>query len=180
MADTERSGQRQGTAEDSWRPGVPSSSSSPLLPIPCTSSTAQTIPCMPPKRPLASTSSATLPPPNLSHPCASHLPLAAASAHTHSASYHSFLTSSYFPSKPKAGARGKAAIQGLPRLVKDALDAEVVQSALLAWFDRVKKKRGMPWRKEVDLSRASKAARTQRGYEVSPEWKCSSRDVQRD
>jgi hypothetical protein len=122
---------------------------------------------MPPKRTVASTSSQALPPPNLAHPCASHVPLAAASAHTHSASYHSFLTSPYFPSKPKASARGKAAAQGLPSLVKDALDAEVVQSALLEWFDRVKQKRGMPWRKEMDMTGASKAARTQRGYEVS-------------
>lgn len=133
---------------------------------------------MPPKRKAAQpVRRSPLPPPNTGHPCADLLATALAASNCadrpHSPAYHAFLTSPYYPSKtnasdepPKKRARGAATAPKLPPPLDNAIEALEVQRKLLAWFDGIKEKRGMPWRKDVDPEKLSRAERNQRGYEV--------------
>ncbi|BGP40808.1 hypothetical protein JCM10450v2_004811 [Rhodotorula kratochvilovae] len=126
---------------------------------------------MPPRKKASAAPSAPLPPPNDAHPCAAQVPAALASlpVRPHPASYHTFLTSPFYPapgSPPPAKKRKRAAAPALPLALDGAIDAEVVQRKVLTWFDGVRGKRGMPWRKDVDPASLSEEERTQRGYEV--------------
>lgn len=117
-----------------------------------------------------STTAAAIPPPNVSHPCASQVSHALARGHPHASSYHSFLRSAYGSDGGQGGTKrkGKQNQQhALPVLVDRPLDASVLHGKLLAWFDTKKDTRGMPWRKEVDPAKLSQKERSQRGYEVS-------------
>ncbi|BGP08753.1 Adenine DNA glycosylase [Rhodotorula toruloides] len=131
---------------------------------------------MPPKKKSAAIARPPLPVPNATHPCASLIPSvldpASLIERPHPASYHAFLTSPYYPiaspsSEPPTKKRKKDSSEPkLPPALDSAIEAAVVQKKLLAWFDGVKEKRGMPWRKEVDPKTLSQKDRTQRGYEV--------------
>lgn len=133
---------------------------------------------MPPKKKAAQpVCRSPLPPPNTVHPCADLLATALAASNLadrpHSPAYHAFLTSPYYPDTtnasdepPKKRARGATATPRLPRPLDNAIEALEVQRKLLAWFDGIKEKRGMPWRKDVDPKTLSRAERNQRGYEV--------------
>ncbi|BGP25269.1 A/G-specific adenine DNA glycosylase [Rhodotorula toruloides] len=131
---------------------------------------------MPPKRKSAAVARPPLPAPNATHPCASLLPTVlnptSLNERPHPASYHAFLTSLYYPkissdSEPPTKKRKKDSSQPkLPPALDTAIQAVIVQQKLLAWFDGVKEKRGMPWRKEVDPKTLPQKERTQRGYEV--------------
>lgn len=131
---------------------------------------------MPPKKKSAAVARQPLPAPNATHPCASLLPAvldpASLAERPHPASYHAFLTSPYYPtasstSEPPTKKRKKDSSEPkLPPALDTAIEAAVVQRKLLGWFDGVKEKRGMPWRKEVDPKTLSQKERTQRGYEV--------------
>ena len=122
---------------------------------------------MPPRK---ATKSAPILPPNDTHPARGLISAALTAGHPHPASYHSFITSRFLPQSedsqpPKK--RARTAQRALPELLESPLDAIVLQKKLLAWYDTVKDTRSMPWRKEVTPSELSKAARSQRGYEVS-------------
>ncbi|GAA5896460.1 hypothetical protein JCM6882_001019 [Rhodosporidiobolus microsporus] len=134
---------------------------------------------MPPKKKAAAAAPRKLPPPNLSHPCSSLLPAALDRStlphRPHPASYHCFLSSPFYPSSSRAlsssdeppAKRKKKDEPALPPLLEDAaIEASVVQRKLLAWFDEIKEKRGMPWRKEVRLEEMTKEEKSQRAYEV--------------
>ncbi|GAA5910346.1 hypothetical protein JCM5296_000564 [Sporobolomyces johnsonii] len=131
---------------------------------------------MPPRKKALSASTAPLPSPNLSHPCASLLPAVLASStladRPHSASYHCFFTSPYYPSptlpasSPPPKKKRKKEEPALPKALDEAIDAKVLQRKLLGWFDGVKESRGMPWRKEVVPADLTVEERAQRGYEV--------------
>ncbi|GAA6003037.1 hypothetical protein JCM10207_001957 [Rhodosporidiobolus poonsookiae] len=133
---------------------------------------------MPPRKKAVAVPSKPLPPPNTAHPCASLLPTVLSTSslpdRPHSASYHTFLSSPFYPStsrtpsgsEPPTKKRKKADEPTLPPLLDEAIDAGVVQRKLLSWFDGVKETRGMPWRKEVYPAALSKEERAQRGYEV--------------
>ncbi|BGP32748.1 hypothetical protein JCM10296v2_004532 [Rhodotorula toruloides] len=131
---------------------------------------------MPPKKKSAIVARPPLPAPNATHPCASLIPSvldpASLIERPHSASYHAFLTSPYYPtvsskSEPPTKKRKKDSSEPkLPPALDTAIEAVSVQKKLLEWFDGVKEKRGMPWRKEVDPKTLSQKERTQRGYEV--------------
>ncbi|CEQ41390.1 SPOSA6832_03081 [Sporobolomyces salmonicolor] len=131
---------------------------------------------MPPRKKNANASTAPLPSPNLSHPCASLLPAVLASStladRPHPASYHCFLTSPYYPSpavpasSPPPKKKRKKDEPALPNVLDEAIDAKVLQRKLLGWFDGVKESRGMPWRKEVVPADLTREERAQRGYEV--------------
>ncbi|GAA5826449.1 hypothetical protein JCM11251_002375 [Rhodosporidiobolus azoricus] len=137
---------------------------------------------MPPKKKSASAPLKKLPPPNLAHPCAAFLPTALSSStfseRPHPASYHTFLSSPFYPSvtrtsssadEPPAKRKKKDAEPALPPLLnegKAAIEASVVQRKLLEWYDERKEKRGMPWRKEVRLEEMSREEKSQRAYEV--------------
>jgi len=43
----------------------------------------------------------------------------------------------------------------------------VLHEKLLEWYDGVKDSRSMPWRKEKEVDKMTKAELTQRAYEVS-------------
>ncbi|GAA6043599.1 hypothetical protein JCM8097_008279 [Rhodosporidiobolus ruineniae] len=134
---------------------------------------------MPPKKKSTGPPAAPLPAPNASHPCAALLPAALSPSsladRPHSASYHAFLRSPFYPtpsskrdtSPPPAKRKKKAAAEDvLPPLLETAIDAAAVQRKLLAWFDTVKDTRGMPWRKEVNPAQQTDEERAQRAYEV--------------
>ncbi|GAA6051115.1 hypothetical protein JCM3770_004722 [Rhodotorula araucariae] len=126
---------------------------------------------MPPRKKAPTAPSALLPVPNDAHPCATLLSDALTSlpARPHPPSYHTFLTSPFYPppaSPPPPSKRKRAAAPAIPPAHEGALEADVVQRKVLRWFDGVKGARGMPWRKEVDPASLSEDERTQRGYEV--------------
>ncbi|GAA6007004.1 A/G-specific adenine glycosylase [Rhodotorula paludigena] len=127
---------------------------------------------MPPRKKAAVTPARALPPPNTAHPCASLLPAVFAPAsfadRPHPAAYHCLLKSPFYTTEaPTSSAKKRKRDEpALPPPLEGAVEAEVVQRALLAWFDGVKEKRGMPWRKEVDPRTLSEEERGQRGYEV--------------
>jgi hypothetical protein len=128
-----------------------------------------------------SSSAVSLPPPNTAHPQASLIPAALGASHPHPSSYHSFLNSPFFPAASSSDSttkkRSKSSPPSLPALIDKPVEARVLHEKLLAWFDRVKESRAMPWRKQVNLDEMSQEERTQRGYEVSCEltrWSASS------
>lgn len=124
---------------------------------------------MPPRKATAPTKSGPLPPPNESHPSRSQIRAALTQGHPHCSSYHSFITSRYFPT-PSTSSSGKKRARvapTLPELVESPLEARVLHEKLLAWYDGVKELRAMPWRKEKEVDKMSKSELTQRAYEVS-------------
>ncbi|GAA5881161.1 hypothetical protein JCM8547_005264 [Rhodosporidiobolus lusitaniae] len=129
---------------------------------------------MPPKKKATSSATKALPPTNTTHPCASFLPSVLAPAslpdRPHPASYHTFLSSPFFPStrsaSPPPKKRKKSDEPKLPPPCEGAIEASVVQRKLSAWYDTVKESREMGWRKEVDPAKLSDEERSQRGYEV--------------
>lgn len=133
---------------------------------------------MPPKKkPVQGVARPPLPQPNQAHPCASLLPSALAPStftdRPHSPAYHCFITSPYYPSTsrttdepPKKRSKASSSVPKLPAALDTAIDAVVLQQKLLSWFDGVKEKRGMPWRKDLDPNTLSRKEKNRRGYEV--------------
>ncbi|GAA5971129.1 hypothetical protein JCM11641_004156 [Rhodosporidiobolus odoratus] len=131
---------------------------------------------MPPKKKSAPAPTRSLPPPSATHPCAALLPSIVAPSclpeRPHPASYHTFLSSPFYPgatsvpAAPPPKKRKKTDEPALPPLLDCAIEAAVVQKKLLEWFETVKGARGMPWRKDVDPAELSREERAQRGYEV--------------
>ncbi|ORY37173.1 DNA glycosylase, partial [Leucosporidium creatinivorum] len=123
---------------------------------------------MPPRKATAPTKSAPPPPPNESHPARAQIPTALTQGHPHSSSYHSFITSPYFPTPSSSAPPKKRArvAPSVPDLVESPLQAHVLHEKLLAWYDGVKESRSMPWRKEKEVEKMSREERTQRAYEV--------------
>ncbi|KAL8277243.1 hypothetical protein RQP46_010312 [Phenoliferia psychrophenolica] len=119
---------------------------------------------MAPKRAQAASYSHTLPSANLSHPSSSFLPGALAAGRPHPPTYHTFISSPFYPST--ASTKGKKAAPALPSLAANPIPVKVVQQKVLKWYDGVKEGRGMPWRKEVVIGELSTTQKTQRGYEV--------------
>jgi hypothetical protein len=118
-----------------------------------------------------------LPQPNQAHPCASLLPSALAPStftdRPHPPAYHCFVTSPYYPrtarttdEPPKKRSKASTSAPKLPPALDTAIDAVVLQQKLLTWFDGVKDKRGMPWRKDIDPNTLSRKEKNRRGYEV--------------
>lgn len=134
---------------------------------------------MPPKKKaVQATARIPLPQPNLWHPCASLLPSALASStladRPHPPSYHCFVTSPFSPSTPpttdeppRKRSRVSSAAAKLPPALDAAIEAVVLQQKLLTWFDDVKEKRGMPWRKEINPNTLTRKEKNRRGYEAS-------------
>jgi A/G-specific adenine glycosylase len=140
---------------------------------------------MPAKKKTSTTPAVALPPPNTLHPCAALLPSVlspsslSSGSRPHPASYHSFLSSPFFPTpstsssnrteeppSKKRKTSSKVEQPKLPPLLETASDVEETQKRLLEWYDSVKEGRGMPWRKEVKVEQLSREERSQRGYEV--------------
>ncbi|KWU41321.1 DNA glycosylase [Rhodotorula sp. JG-1b] len=133
---------------------------------------------MPPKnKPVQGVARPPLPQPSQTHPCASLLPSALAPStftdRPHPPAYHCFVTSPYYPSTsrttdepPKKRSKASASAPKLPAALDTAIDAVVLQQKLLTWFDTVKEKRGMPWRKDIDPKTLSRKEKNRRGYEV--------------
>ncbi|KAK4705882.1 A/G-specific adenine glycosylase, partial [Phenoliferia sp. Uapishka_3] len=116
-----------------------------------------TSPMAPKRAPLLSAS--LPPPPLLSHPSTSALPHALTPGRPHPPSYHTFISSPYYPSSAKSKK------PSLPPLAAHPIEVEVVQRKVLEWYDGVKEGRGMPWRKEVNVGEMSRQEKTQRAYE---------------
>lgn len=119
----------------------------------------------------ATIKSGPVPPPNETHPARSQIPSALTQGHPHSSSYHSFVTSRYFPSPSAStasnGKKRARVAPALAELVDSPLEAHVLHEKLLEWYDGVKESRSMPWRKEKEVDKMSKSERTQRAYEVN-------------
>ncbi|GAA6063376.1 hypothetical protein JCM10212_000315 [Sporobolomyces blumeae] len=121
---------------------------------------------------------APLPPPDLSHPCASLLPTVldpeSLPLRPHPASYHVFLRSEGAtstrrrdvqpPKKKKAKQTHAGTVLADP--VEGAWTVKRVQDKLLAWFEGKREGRGMPWRKDGRPEDMTREERSQRGYEV--------------
>lgn len=128
---------------------------------------------MAPRKSTSSTKTAPIPPANASHPARHLIPAALAPGHPHSSSYHSFITSTFYPtnipaSTPPLKKRARTAAPALPELLEAPLEARVLHEKLLGWYDTVKESRAMPWRKDVEVESMSRKERSQRAYEVSP------------
>lgn len=115
----------------------------------------------------------SLPSPNLAHPANALIATALSkhSSHSHSSSYHSFITSPHSILKrgiKSTNGEGKkrAAPPSYPDCLPQPIAALAINEKMLTWFDGVKESRGMPWRVEVDPDKLSKAEGNQRGYEV--------------
>lgn len=122
-----------------------------------------------------SSSTKSIPKPNLNHPQNSKiLKIINSKQHLHSSSYHSFISSPYYPtsSTSSSSSNGKkrpvsSTTGEFSELVKNSIEVKVLNDKVLNWFNLVKESRGMPWRKEVLVGEGTKEERSQRGYEVS-------------
>lgn len=127
------------------------------------------------RKPILAKSSSTppIPKPNLSHPQNSKiLKIIKSKQHQHSSSYHSFISSPYYPTSNSSSSNGKkrpaSSTSGeFPELVENSIEVKILNDKVLNWFESVKESRGMPWRRDVIVGEGTREERSQRGYEVS-------------
>ncbi|KDE05481.1 hypothetical protein MVLG_04170 [Microbotryum lychnidis-dioicae p1A1 Lamole] len=117
------------------------------------------------RRPSASTSS--------SHPISPLLTaILGSKTRAHPSSYHCFIDSPYAAassstsqSSQKVSKKGKQSAS-TPAPLRDAIPVRTLHQNLLTWFDTVREKRQMPWRKDLIIETMSTSEKTQRAYEV--------------
>ncbi|SDA01482.1 BZ3500_MvSof-1268-A1-R1_Chr10-1g02710 [Microbotryum saponariae] len=108
-----------------------------------------------------------------SHPISPLLPAVLGSkTRAHPSSYHCFIDSPYAAaststsqSSQKVSKKGKQSAS-TPALLQGAIPVRTLHQNLLTWFDTVREKRQMPWRKDLIIETMSTSEKTQRAYEV--------------